>query len=84
MSWDVDPPTKNLQIRFTGQANENQFWLVLKLHDLSNEFGITNPIGRIMEWTKVCAAVHTTYYPVDLPGAAGQYFYIGTCFKMNF
>ena len=84
MSGGVDPLTKNLQIRCTGQANENQFWLVLKLHYLSNEFGITNPIGRIMEWTKVCVAVHITYYPVDLPGVAGQYSYIGTCFSMNF
>ena len=44
VSWKVDPASEKLEVSFTGQAPEDQFWILFKSDDLSNTLGVTDAI----------------------------------------
>ena len=49
VSWQVDPVTEKLQIRFRCQRHLDQFLLLFKSDDLSSTLGITEVIRCMME-----------------------------------
>ena len=71
VSWKVDPVSEKLEVSFTGQAPEDQFWILFKSDDLSNTLGVTDAIcGTVESQRQKGFAALGTYptYPVDLQG----------------
>ena len=69
-SWKVDPVSEKLEVSFTGQAPEDQFWILFKSDDLSNTLGVTDAIcGTTSLRQQGFASLGT--FPVDLQG--GRY-----------
>ena len=42
VSWKVDPVSEKLEVSFTGQTPEDQFWNLFKSIDLSKTLGVTD------------------------------------------
>ena len=73
VSWQVDPVTEKLQIRFSCQRLKDQFLLLFKSDDLSSTLGITEVIRCTMDGSDGNKQASTRIaaqgtYPVDLQG----------------
>ena len=68
VSWKVDPVSKKLEVSFTGQAPEDQFWILFKSDDLSNALGVTNTVCGTVESQRQKSFAALGIYPVDLQG----------------
>ena len=68
VSWKVDPVSEKLEVSFTGQAPEDQFWILFKSDDLSNTLGVTDVICGTLESERQKGFAALGTYPVDLQG----------------
>ena len=59
--------SEKLEVSFTGQAPEDQFWILFKSDDLSNILGVTDAICRTESQRQKGFASLSTF-PVDLRG----------------
>ena len=68
VSWKVDPVSEKLEVSFTGQAPEDQFWILFKSDDLSNTLGVTDAICGTVESQRQKGFASLGTFPVDLQG----------------
>ena len=68
VSWKVDPVSEKLEVSFTGQAPEDQFWILFKSDDLSITLGVTDAICGTVESQRQKGFAALGTFPVDLQG----------------
>ena len=68
VSWKVDPVTEKFELSFTGQAPEDQFWILLKSDDLSITLGVTDATCGTVESQRQKGFAALGIFAVDLQG----------------